>query len=140
MHCHYGDASIGLHFRGMAQMPPGMPGGPQVPGTTPMRLNGAWYVRDDKVTPPDVHHAKGMHCIDCHTARDTMGDGNIYGQMEHAVEIECTTCHGTFDAVADFTTEKGLVLDHLRRGDDGTVILTSKVDGREHEVVQVRDV
>lgn len=140
VHCHYGDASIGLHFRGMAQMPPGMPGGPQVPGTTPMRLNGAWYIRDDRVTPPDIHHAKGMHCIDCHTARDTMGDGNIYGQMEHAVEIECTTCHGTFDAVADFTTEKGLVLDHLRRGDDGTVILTSKVDGREHEVVQVKDV
>ncbi|NUN48742.1 MAG: hypothetical protein HUU15_07945 [Candidatus Brocadiae bacterium] len=138
--CHYGDASIGLHFRGMAQLAPGMPGGPQVPGTTPMRLNGAWYIRDDRVTPPDIHHARGMHCIDCHTARDVMGDGNLYGQMEHAVEIECTTCHGTIDAVADFRTERGFVLDHLRREDDGRVILTSRVDGQEHTVKQAKDV
>ncbi|MEK7469042.1 MAG: hypothetical protein AAB074_16835 [Planctomycetota bacterium] len=138
-HCHYGDASIGLHYRGMAMLPPGAPGGPQVPGSTPYRLNGLWYLRDDKVTPPDVHHEKGMHCIDCHTAKDVMGDGNIYGQMEHAVEIECTTCHGTPDAYATLKTEKGMVLDHVRQDGD-KFVLTSKVDGKEHEVVQAKDV
>ncbi|MCC6740648.1 MAG: hypothetical protein IT452_16515 [Planctomycetia bacterium] len=138
-HCHYGDASIGLAYRGMAMLPPGAPGGPQVPGSTPYRLNGMWYLRDDKVTPPDVHHEKGMHCIDCHTAADTMGDGNIYGQMEHAVEIECTTCHGTPEAYATLATEKGRKLDHVRQ-EGGKFVLTSKVDGKEHEVVQAKDV
>ncbi len=85
--CHYGDAQIGLTFRGMAQLVPGQPGGPDVPGTTAKRLNGVFYVRDDRVTPPDIHHERGMNCIDCHTARDTMGDGTIYPLMDHAVEI-----------------------------------------------------
>jgi hypothetical protein len=26
----------------------------------------------------DVHTARGMDCIDCHTQRDIMGDGNLY--------------------------------------------------------------
>ena len=47
------------------------------------------------MTPPDVHHQRGMHCIDCHTLADTMGDGNLYPNMDYAVEIECTSCHGT---------------------------------------------
>ena len=29
-----------------------------------------------------------------------MGDGNIYPQMDHAVEIECTSCHGTYNRVS----------------------------------------
>jgi hypothetical protein len=32
--CHYGDASIGLHFRGLSQLPPGAPGGPDIPTCT----------------------------------------------------------------------------------------------------------
>ena len=38
--CHYGDASIGLNFRGLSQLPPGAPGGPDIPGTTDTPLNG----------------------------------------------------------------------------------------------------
>ncbi len=43
--------------------------------------------------PPDVHHRQGMSCVDCHTARDTMGDGRLYLHQEKAVEIECQDCH-----------------------------------------------
>lgn len=43
----------------------------------------------------DVHLAKGMECIDCHTAFDVMGDGNIYSRQHQAVEVRCETCHGT---------------------------------------------
>ena len=78
--CHYGDASIGLDFRGLAQLVPGQPAGPDVPGTTPKRLNGTFYLRDDAMTPPDVHHAAGMQCIDCHTTRDVMGDGDLHAR------------------------------------------------------------
>ena len=44
---------------------------------------------------PDVHHAKGMECIDCHTSRDVMGDGYAYGNLYEQVEIRCEDCHGS---------------------------------------------
>ena len=137
--CHFGDASIGLAFRGLAQLAPGMPAGPEVKGTTSSLLNGAFYVDDPKLVPPDVHHERGMHCIDCHTARDVMGDGNAYGFMEHAVEIECTDCHGTFDAPTRLETSRGHKLDHLHV-EKGLVYLVSKVDGKRHFVPQAAHV
>ena len=137
--CHYGDATIGLHFRGMAQLVPGMPAGPQVAGTTNRLLNGTFYIRDDKITPPDVHHGAGMHCIDCHTVKDVMGDGNIYAQMDFAVEIECTSCHGTIEAVSALTTSKGRRIDNLTRDGD-QFFLVSKVTGKRHRVIQSKHV
>jgi Ca2+-binding EF-hand superfamily protein len=134
--CHQGDASIGLHFRGLSQLPPGAAGGPDVPGTTDAPLWRAFHVDDPAVTPPDLHHAAGMHCIDCHTLGDVMGDGRLHGQMEHAVEISCEACHGTFDRASELRTERGTPLEHLEReGDD--VWLVSKVDGERHRVPQV---
>ena len=137
--CHYGDASIGLSFRGMAQLVPGMPAGPDVEGTTDQLLNGTFYLQDPDLTPPDVHHQRGRHCIDCHTAADVMGDGNIWPQMDHAVEIECTSCHGTIDAVTDFLTSHGRRVTNLERDGD-RYFLRSKVTGKRHRVVQAKHV
>ena len=135
--CHYGDATIGLHFRGLAQLVPGMPAGPDVPGTTDTLQNGVFYIRDPDLTPPDVHHEKGMHCIDCHTATDAMGDGDIHPNMDHAVEIECESCHGSIDRVSDLMTSHGRRVKNLfRLGDD--VSLVSKVTGKRHPVTQVK--
>lgn len=134
--CHYGDASIGLHFRGLSQLPPNAPGGPEVQGTTNQLLNRVFYLDDPAIVPPDVHHESGMHCIDCHTIGDVMGDGRLHGHMEDAVEISCSACHGTFEAPSDLVTERGSPLAHLRREGE-RVILRSKVDGREHAVPQV---
>lgn len=47
---------------------------------------------------PDIHLARGLECIDCHTQDDIMGDGNLYSKQGEAVEIRCETCHGTVDA------------------------------------------
>ena len=137
--CHYGDASIGLHFRGLSQLPPNTPGGPDIPGTTDRQLNRTFYLDDPAICPPDLHHERGMHCIDCHTKDDVMGDGMLHGQMEHAVEISCEACHGTFDAPTSLRTERGTPLTHLRREGD-RVLLTSKVSGKEHVVPQVVNV
>jgi len=134
--CHYGDASIGLQFRGLSQLPPNSPTGPQVAGTTDRQLNRAFYLNDPSIVPPDVHHEKGMHCIDCHTIGDVMGDGKLHGQMEHAVEISCTACHGTFEHISELRTERGTPLEHLS-WDGEKVVLTSKVDGAQHVVPQV---
>ncbi|MBK8974422.1 MAG: hypothetical protein IPM29_00705 [Planctomycetes bacterium] len=137
--CHYGDASIGLHYRGMAQLVPGMPAGPDVDGTTDRLLNGTFYIQDRDLTPPDVHHQRGMHCIDCHTLTDVMGDGNIWPQMDHAVEIECTSCHGTFDRPSELMTSQGRRVRNLTR-EGNAFWLTSKVTGARHRVKQVVDV
>lgn len=137
--CHYGDASIGTNFRGLAQLPPGAPGGPEIPGTTREPLNRQYYLSDPAVAPPDVHHERGMHCVDCHTLRDVMGDGQLHGNMEHQVEITCEACHGTFTERSTLLTERGERVTNLRREGD-RVILRSKVTGADHDVVQVVDV
>jgi hypothetical protein len=134
--CHYGDASIGLNFRGLAQLYPGQPAGPEVPGTTDAQLNRTFYIDDPMAVPPDVHHEKGMHCIDCHTVRDVMGDGVMYGNMPEAIEIECQDCHGTFTETSKLVTSRGRPLENLvKEGAD--VFLISKVTGRKHPVKQV---
>jgi hypothetical protein len=43
---------------------------------------------------PDVHFEAGMECIDCHTAREIMGDGYAHADMEQQLEIRCQDCHG----------------------------------------------
>src|SRR5690606_27316663 len=123
--CHWGDAAIGLDFRGLAQLPPGAPGGPEIPGTTPQMLNRQYYLQDAGTNPPDVHHERGMHCVDCHTLDDVMGDGRLHGSMEDAVEISCSDCHGTFSARTRLVTERGTRLANLSIDGD-RVLLSSK--------------
>ncbi len=137
--CHYGDASIGMHFRGLSQLPPGAPGGPDIPGTTDTLLNRTYYLDDSEVCPPDVHHERGMHCVDCHTIADVMGDGALHGKMEQQVEISCEACHGDLEATSSLRSERGTPLEQLHKEGE-RVFLTSKVTGRIHEVPQVKDV
>jgi len=137
--CHALDANIGMSFRGLGQLPPGVPGGPDVPGTTNKRSKGRFFLNDRTVCPPDVHYDRGMHCVDCHGATDVMGDGNIWGFMEHAVKVRCSTCHGTFSKRATFELANGERLRHLRWEGD-RAILKGKVDGKEREIKQVVDV
>lgn len=44
------------------------------------------YVEDD------VHHARGMACIDCHGSIDVMGYG-MFAHQEEAVQTVCEDCH-----------------------------------------------
>jgi hypothetical protein len=141
--CHYGDASIGLSFRGLAQPVPGMPQTPDAPGLHRKRLNGVYYIEDPAATPPDVHHFRGMACVDCHTRNDVMGDGFLYGRMEDAVETTCEGCHGTNDAYATGLTRRGAKIPNLAK--KGTAerpefFLEGRIDGKQHRVKQTRDV
>ena len=52
-------------------------------------------MNDPAVTPPDVHHASGLHCVDCHTLDGVMGDGRLLSKMEEATDISCEACHGS---------------------------------------------
>lgn len=113
--------------------------------------------RDD--TPPDIHHEKGLGCIDCHTSYDLHGGNTaaagteISSRMEQQVAIRCESCHGTVDAYAatasgtafDGTNQqlvvdaKGNRLEHVVREAPGVYYLTSKLDGVRHYVPQTRD-
>ncbi|HZM00070.1 MAG TPA: multiheme c-type cytochrome, partial [Planctomycetota bacterium] len=139
LRCHVGDASIGNGFRGLAQLYPQQPAGPEIEGTTDRLIAGQFFIRDEELTPPDLHHTAGFDCIDCHTGRDAMGDGVLYGAMEHAVEIECSSCHGSFTEASALTTSRGRPLPQLSRKGD-LVIQSGKRDGTSRRVKQARDV
>lgn len=46
-----------------------------------------------KYIEEDIHHTKGMLCIDCHSSHEVMGDGKQYAHEEQAVKLQCSDCH-----------------------------------------------
>ncbi len=50
---------------------------------------------DKEANTPDVHVARGMTCMDCHTAREVHGDGMAYTSMKEqgAMDVKCEQCH-----------------------------------------------
>lgn len=128
LHCHNRGGRTGTSYTGL------MESGAQAGGAGEM-THGRSYSH----LTPDVHYQSGMLCIDCHTARDLHGDGNIYGKGEQAVEIECEDCHGSAGFYATLSTSRGNPLKRLKE-EAGIVILTSGLDGREWIVPQTHDI
>jgi len=140
LHCHHRGARIGLSFTGRAQMPPRLPSGPGIPGTTDERFNTNYHYTVADANPPDIHHEAGMHCIDCHVKSEIMGDGNMYGHMDQATKIECRTCHGMPDADPTMADADGAPLPNTWQDKNGNWMLTSKVTDATHAVSLVSDV
>lgn len=69
---------------------------------------------------PDVHFARGMACIDCHTERQVHGDGRIYVKRHYEVEIRCERCHGNPRALGlgGFTSTEHPKLEEFRQPAD----------------------
>ena len=66
----------------------------------------------------DVHHQKGMSCIDCHTRDEIMGDGNQYAHYEEQLEIKCESCHSD----APGLTRKNKKITNISEGPDGFIL------------------
>ncbi len=63
----------------------------------------------------DVHHERGLDCIDCHIAGEVMGKDLVVGRKHDQVKVRCEDCHtdrfATIDpTLADAETEKLLRL------------------------------
>lgn len=114
--------------------------------------------RDD--TPKDIHHEKGMGCIDCHGSRDlhggTKGDdsgGRLLSHEDQQVRLQCETCHGGIDARAkykDCTTYTGQdaqcvydlsgnPLRHVTKDPDDNYWMVSRVSAQRHYIPQTYD-
>jgi hypothetical protein len=156
--CHNRSARIGLNYQG--EMESTQYGTPFVHGGLSVdKLGDGRFVWK---LVPDIHHEKGMGCVDCHTGQDTMGDGTIHTHMKDQIEIRCEDCHGshiasprtiTVDAndrlvqtlikslaVAKpkegdtiLQTSKGRPLPHVKLTEKG-FRLRSKLTGKEHPV------
>ena len=131
------------------------------PGAEP----GEWRVlQDGRVfarRPDDVHHAAGLACVDCHTAREVMGDGRTYVHEEDALEVTCEDCHVAGIArtmgwdeldeesrkIVQLRTDEepkdrrflvaarsGLALVNVFAGEDGEPVLEGKLSGKRHRL------
>jgi hypothetical protein len=123
--CHNRSGRIGISYMGIFESEGygtpyenGQLNGKQLPGAR-------FYLE----IADDVHHAKGMECIDCHTRNEIMGDGTSYAHYEDQVEISCQVCHGDSPG----TTRKNNSLTNLEHEDD-KVVLVGKVDDKVHPV------
>ena len=156
--CHNRSARVALNYQG--QMESEQYGTPFVRGGLNDETlgDGRFFLR----LAPDIHHEKGLACIDCHTGQDTMGDGSIHAFMKDQVEIRCEDCHGGYleppktmkvekndrlvqtlinispfskasDSEIILQTSKGRPLVQIRQSEKG-LRLTSKLTGKEHPV------
>ncbi len=56
---------------------------------------------------PDVHRARGMSCIDCHSSDDIHGADRRGKFAGEALDVRCENCHGLPDAPSPLASENG---------------------------------
>ncbi len=135
IHCHNRGGRTGVSFIGTMESDGYGSPWSEKPGKKGARkVHGKYYNH----LVPDVHYEKGLYCVDCHTAQDCHGDGNIYSKKENAVEIECVDCHGTPIKTSLLKTSWGNPLKKVKK-EAGNVILLS-VSGKRYVIPQVKDI
>ncbi|BCR05625.1 c-type cytochrome [Desulfuromonas versatilis] len=133
LHCHNRGGRTGVSYIGTMESD-----GYGTPYTDKGGKQGQLHGKNYNHLQADIHYDKGLTCIDCHTKQDLHGDGNIYQKREQAVEIECEDCHGTGTRRSQLTTSWGNPYPNLKE-QDGKIVLTSKLDGKQHVVPQLAD-
>ena len=91
LRCHNRSSRMAFTYQGLSEDNTSLvPTRNGLPG--PKIFSGA---RNITFIAEDIHFTKGMDCIDCHTSRDTMGDGYAYENAYRQTETRCVDCHGT---------------------------------------------
>ena len=110
------------------------------------------YGFDPRRMTPDIHHEKGLACIDCHGGREVMGTGSVVTRAGGQVTIRCQDCHGRpgrgprskrFSSSGPgggpknlpviLTDSNGHRLPHVRL-EEKQVILTAKLTGKVYRI------
>ena len=139
--CHNRSGRIALSYEGWNDGNNSLV--PSSGGTPGPKIIGG--VRNVTHIQADIHHDKGMACIDCHTSRDIMGDGYAYRNMYQQTEITCEDCHGSAtqppqrEAISreneEVLRESGHYQRQMKQGD--VMVLTAK--GRKYANVFVEN-
>ena len=87
--CHNRSGRIGISYMGLFESE-GYGTPYEKGGLSSKQMPGARFYLE---IADDVHHSKGMECIDCHTRNEIMGDGTSYAHYEDQLEISCEMCH-----------------------------------------------
>jgi len=96
--CHQRSGRMALSYQGLMDGNNGLvPTRGGLPGPVP-----ASDERNFTHIAADVHFLAGMECIDCHTAREVMGEGYASASMAGQLEIACEDCHGGADTRPSF--------------------------------------
>ncbi len=82
----------------------------------------------------DIHHKKGMACIDCHNSYEIMGDGKHQIREEDAVKVQCLDCHpnGKPNTVVagKLSDRESQMITWLRKSDPKSRILVTRKGSR----------
>jgi len=91
-------------------------------------------------TPPDVHTAAGMGCIDCHNIRESHGDTTMSARMDGEIDVRCESCHGRPGERATLRSDAGLAFNRSETTPGGTgnnqPVFTELEGGRIHQYVR----
>jgi len=71
-------------------------------------------------TPPDVHTAAGLGCIDCHNIREAHGDSTMAARMDGEIDVRCESCHGRPGERATLRSDDGLAFNRAETAAGGT--------------------
>jgi len=106
--CHSRSGRIATSFEGWHEMnePPAQAADPARPLSAGYRV-----VEGDRVFErviPDIHHQRGLDCIDCHTSAEVMGDGVAHATKSGQLRVACTDCHAPAGASLPTVTSSAL--------------------------------
>ncbi len=86
--CHSRSSRISTSFEGWNELHGEPP--PALSADRIRRLEDGRYF--ERVVP-DIHHERGLECIDCHVSGELMGSGVVVARKSDQVIIGCEDCH-----------------------------------------------
>ncbi len=125
--CHSRSGRIALSFEGWNEMKGTLPfaEAPAKRGAGPKGMKGSVSITTRKLDDgrfvekivPDIHHERGMECIDCHTANEVMGAGAVVATKREQLRVGCEDCHTRKPAsvAAEFMDPESRKLHALRQ-------------------------
>ena len=123
--CHSRSGRISLSYEGWNET------GEEIPPNGVVETNVLPDRRVLQYVQADVHHQRGMACIDCHGSYDVMGDGKHHTHKEGAVSVQCRDCHPTgivdTELISSLPDKESQMIAWLRKTDQKIrVVLTEK--------------